>query len=123
MFMDNIQSEELAELAAEACDDRKAKDIYLINIYEVSSLTDWILITEGLSDVQVRAIILSVEDKLKRIAKRIPIRKEGLNEAKWALLDYGDLIVNVMQPYERNYYSLESFWSNGKIINYSQTSK
>ncbi len=109
-----MDSEELAELAAEACDDRKANNIQLIKVDEVSSLTDWILITEGLSDVQVRAIVKSVEDKLKDEANRLPIRKEGVNEAKWALLDYGELIINVMQPSQRIFYDLESFWGNGQ---------
>ncbi len=112
MFMD---SEVLAVLAAEACDDKKARDIQLIKIDEVSSIAEWILITEGLSDVQVRAIVNAVEDRLKGEANVSPIRKEGVNEAKWALLDYGDLIVNVLQPSQRKYYELEAFWSNGKI--------
>tara|TARA_Y100001968_G_scaffold202934_1_gene186303 strand:- start:64 stop:444 length:381 start_codon:yes stop_codon:yes gene_type:complete len=114
MFMDNCR---LIELAAVACDDRKAGDIKLLKVDEVSSITDWILITEGLSDVQVRAIISNVEKTLREEADLIPLRKEGINEAKWALLDYGDLIINVFQPYERKYYDLESFWSNG-IIHY-----
>lgn len=109
-----MDSQVLAELAAEACDDRKAKDIELIRIDQVSTLADWILITEGLSDVQVRAIAGSVEDKLKDKANVIPIRKEGINEAKWALLDYGDLIVHVLQSNERKFYDLEAFWSNGE---------
>ena len=116
-----MDSEELAGIAAEACDDKKAKDIQLISISEVSSLTDWILITEGLSDVNVKAIIKSVEVKLKEEANRLPIRREGINEAKWALLDYGEIIVNVLQAYERNYYDLESFWSNGKCRNYQSS--
>ena len=111
-----MDSKKLAKLAANACDNRKAKDIQLIQIDEVSSLADWILIAEGLSDVQVRAIIRSVEDTLKDEANRLPLRKEGINEAKWALLDYGDLIVNILQTYERNYYDLEAFWSNGKPL-------
>ncbi len=110
MFMD---SSLLIELAASACDDRKAEDIKLLKVDEVSSIADWILITEGLSDVQVRAIVNNVEKTLKEEADLLPLRKEGINEAKWALLDYGDLIVNVFQPYERKFYDLESFWSNG----------
>ena len=94
MFMD---SECLTALAAEACDDRKANNIQIIRIAEVSSIAEWILITEGLSDVQVKAIIKSVEDRLLAEANVQPIRKEGVNEAKWALLDYGDLIVHVLQ--------------------------
>tara|TARA_Y100001968_G_C19097030_1_gene590633 strand:+ start:113 stop:466 length:354 start_codon:yes stop_codon:yes gene_type:complete len=109
-----MDSKELAELAAEACDDRKAKQIELIKVEDVTTLTDWILISEGLSDVQVRAIIKSVENRLKDEVNRIPLRKEGLNEAKWALLDYGELIVNIFQPAHRKYYDLESFWSNGQ---------
>ena len=114
-----MDSKKLATLAAEACDDKKAQNINLINIAKVSSLCDWILITNGLSDVQVRAIINSVEMRIKEEASRLPIRKEGLNNAKWALLDYGDLIVNVFQSNERTFYDLESFWSHGKRLEYS----
>ena len=112
-------SKDLAVLAAEACEEKKAKNINLINISEVSTLCDWILVTNGLSDVQVRAIINSVERRIKNQADIIPIRKEGINDAKWALLDYGDLIVNVFQANERAFYNLEGFWSNGKTILYS----
>ena len=118
MFMD---SEELAEIAAEACNELKAQNIHLIRIDEVSSLAEWILITEGLSDVQVRSIIRSVEDSLKQKAGIVPLRKEGVNEGNWALLDYGDLIVNVLQPQLRAFYNLEAFWSNGQSKVYSRT--
>ena len=114
-----MDSKELIVIAAEACDDKKARNIQLIQIELVSSLADWILVTEGLSDVNVKAIINSVESKLMEKANRFPIRKEGVNEGKWALLDYGELIINVLQPYEREYYDLESFWSNGKKEKYN----
>ncbi len=114
-----MDSKKLAELAAVACDDIKANDIKLLKIDEVSTLADWILITEGLSDVQVRAIITNIENKIKEETNMLPLRKEGVNEAKWALLDYGDIIINVFQPSERKFYDLESFWSNGRIHNFS----
>ena len=110
MYMDN---KSLVLMAARACDEKKAKDIKLIKIDKVSYISEWIIIAEGLSDVQVRSITYSVEGELKEKAKIEPIRKEGFNEAKWALLDYGDLIVNIFQPEIRNFYDLESFWSNG----------
>ena len=109
--MDSVQ---LAELAADACDDRKATDIRLIRVDEVSSLADWMVIAGGQSDVQVRAIAGSVEDRLEAEAERLPLRKEGISEGRWALLDYGELIVHVLQPGERGYYDLESFWSHGE---------
>ena len=114
-----MDSSLLVELAAVACDNIKAGDIKLLKVDEVSSIADWILITEGLSDVQVRAIINNVEKKLREEANILPLRKEGINEAKWALLDYGDFIINVFQPNERKFYDLESFWSNGIIHNFS----
>ena len=109
-----MDSEKLAELAADACDDRKATDVRLIRVDEVSSLADWLVIAGGQSDVQVRAIARSVEDRLEEDASRLPLRKEGLNEGRWALLDYGEVIVHVLMPEERGYYDLEAFWSHGE---------
>ena len=116
MYMD---SQKLIELAAEAADDLKARNIQLIQIDMVSTIADWIMIGEGLSDVQVRSIVKSIEDNLNEKANILPLRKEGINEGKWALLDYGDIIINVFQPKERKYYELESFWSNGVTFNYT----
>ena len=113
-----MDNKKVAFLAAKACDSKKANDIRLININKVSYITDWIVIAEGLSDVQVRSISKSVENDIKEIYNIEPLRKEGINEAKWALLDYGDLIVNIFQPEFRKYYDLESFWSNGDNFKY-----
>ena len=114
----SMDSNMLVELAAEACDDRKANDIRLLKINEISTIADWILIAEGLSDVQVRAIITNVEKRIKEETDILPLRKEGLNDARWALLDYGDIIINILQPKERKFYDLESFWSNGIIYGF-----
>ena len=113
-----MDSKFLVLMAARACDQKKAKEIKLININKVSYISDWILIAEGLSDVQVRSITNSVEDQLRENANLEPIRKEGINEAKWALLDYGELIINIFQPEVRKFYDLESFWSNGDNLTF-----
>ena len=113
-----MDNKEIALIAAKACDNKKAKEIKLININKVSYISDWILIAEGLSDVQVRSISKYVEDELRLLAEIEPLRKEGINEAKWALLDYGDLIINIFQPEIRKFYDLENFWSNGKKLDY-----
>ncbi len=109
----------LIEIAAKAADDLKAKNIKLIQIEKVSSIADWIMVCEGLSNVQVRSIIKAIEDNVCDEANLLPLRKEGINEGKWALLDYGEIIINVFQPKERSFYELESFWSNGITYNYS----
>jgi ribosome-associated protein len=112
------ETEAMARLAAEACDDRKAVDIRLIRVDEVSSLADWFVICSGLSDVQVRAIARSVEDRLEEELGRLPLRREGQSEGSWLLLDYGEVIVHVLTPSEREYYDLESFWGHGDQVRY-----
>ena len=114
MDRQQLDSESLARLAAEASDDRKAVDIRLIRVEEVSSLADWFVISSGLSDVQVRAIARSVEDQIEEATGRLPLRREGQKEGRWMLLDYGDVIVHVLTPSERSYYDLESFWGHGE---------
>jgi ribosome-associated protein len=116
--LDPDDSRALALVAAEACDDRKAVDIRLIRVEEVSSLADWFLICSGLTDVQVRAIARSVEDAIEEQTGRLPLRREGQSEGRWVLLDYGELIVHVLTPQERAYYDLESFWGHGEQERY-----
>jgi ribosome-associated protein len=116
-----MDSEGLARLAAEAADDRKAVDIRLLRVEDVTTLTDWFVVCSGLSDVQVRAIARSVEDRLEADCERLPLRREGVTQGRWVLLDYGDLIVQVLTPQERSYYDLEAFWGHGETINFSHT--
>ena len=113
-----LDSEQLAKLAAEACDDRKAVDIRLIRVDEVSSLADWFVICSGLSDVQVRAIARSAEDQIEETTGRLPLRREGQKEGRWMLLDYGEVIVHVLTPSERSYYDLEAFWGHGEQLRF-----
>ena len=122
----NIQTpeytiEQLAFLAAEAADDRKAGDMVLINIGEVSTLADYLLIVTGFSKVQLRAIFDSIADKLEAELDRVPLRREGHNKGGWILIDYGDLIVHIMMPELREFYSLEAFWGHGQIVALPET--
>ena len=116
--LDPNDSKALALLAADACDDRKAADIVLIRVEEISSIADWFVIASGFSDVQVRAIARSVEDRIEEETGRLPLRKEGQTEGRWVLLDYGEVIVHALTPEERSYYDLESFWGHGEKETY-----
>jgi ribosome-associated protein len=107
-------SEKLAILIADAADDRKAGDITLIKIGDVSVLADYFVIVTGYSKVQVRAIANSISDKVKDVLDRRPKSPNGVNDSSWVLLDYGDVIAHVMMPDEREYYDLESFWAHGE---------
>jgi ribosome-associated protein len=108
--------EQLAFLAVDAADDRKAEDQRLINISAVSTLADYLLIVTGFSKVQLRAISGSVIDKIEADLQRLPLRTEGQDRGGWILIDYGDLIVHIMMPEQREFYDLESFWGHGETV-------
>lgn len=109
-------SYDLALLAALAADDRKAGEAVLIDISEISLLADYLLIVSGYSKVQLRAICGSIIEKIELELDHSPLRTEGENQGGWVLIDYGDLIVHIMMPEQREFYDLESFWSHGKTI-------
>lgn len=112
-------SDTMAQLAAEAADERKGSDIVLLKIGDVSVLADYFVLVTGYSKVQVRAIARSIEDKLEETLNRRPLRSEGFAEGSWVVEDYGDVIVHVLMPQEREYYGLESFWGHADRIPYT----
>lgn len=111
-------SEQLAKTIAEAADDRKAADLVFLRVVEVSYLTDYFVLATGFSRAQVRAIADSIEEKVELELGRNPARIEGKTDASWILLDYGDVIVHVFLPEEREFYSLEAFWGHAERIEF-----
>lgn len=114
----NDGSGQIAETIAEAASDRKAGEILLLRVAGVSYLTDYFVIATGYSRVQVRAIAEAIEEKVKTEWQRRPLRTEGKAEGSWVLQDYGEVIVHVMMPKEREFYNLEAFWGHGLRIEY-----
>lgn len=112
-------SRDLALIAAGAADDRKGGDIVLLRVDEVSYLADYFVMVTGFSRVQVRAIAQSVQEKVERLLHRLPLRTEGEAEGTWILLDYGDAIIHILMPKEREFYNLEAFWSHAEKIEFS----
>ncbi len=113
------ESGRIAATIAEAGAERKAGDILILKVVDVSYLADYFVVMTGFSRVQVRAIIDAVEDKVLVDWQRRPLRTEGKSEGSWALLDYGDLIVHVMMPKEREFYNLEAFWGHAERIDFA----
>lgn len=111
-------SKDLALTIAEGADDKKGDNILLLDVAEVSYLADYFVIITGFSRTQVRAIYHSIEDKVKEKYDRLPLRIEGQSEGTWILLDYGDVIVHVMLPQDRDYYKIESFWGHAQQIHF-----
>ena len=111
-------SQSLARTVAEAADDKKAGEIVLLQVAEVSYLTDYFVIVTGFSRAQVRAIAESIEEKVELDCQRQPLRVEGKTDAGWILIDYGDVIVHIFLPTEREYYNLEAFWGHAQRIEF-----
>lgn len=111
-------SRELAITIAEAASDRKAGDIVLLGVAEVSYLADYFVMATGYSRVQVRAIAQAIKAKVEQDWQRRPIRTEGESEGSWVLQDYGEVMVHIMMPKERDFYNLEAFWGHAERIQF-----
>lgn len=112
--MENV-SNVMAKLAIEALEDKKAEDIKVIDISEVSVLADYFIIAGGSNRSQIQALCDNVEEKLGRAghpSKQI----EGYDTANWVLLDFGDIIVHIFDKENRLLYDLERIWRDGKLV-------
>lgn len=111
-------SHEVAMTIAEAADDRKAEEIVILRVAEVSYLADYFVIVTGFSRAQVRAISQTIEQKVETQWQRLPLRTQGQSEGSWVVQDYGDVIVHILLPQEREFYNLEAFWGHGEKIEF-----
>lgn len=106
---------ELAIVAARAASDRKAQEIIALDVSEQLVLTDVFLIASGTNERQVSAIVDAVEEEMFKSGAK-PIRREGKAEARWVLLDFGDVVVHVQHAEDRVYYALERLWKDCPLI-------
>ncbi len=88
---------------------KKAKNIVVLNVKEISSFTDYMLICSGSTDRQVQAISSAIQEYLKKEDIR-PLGVEGESNAEWILLDYDDVVISVFQDEARSFYGLEDLW-------------
>ncbi|NJR50343.1 MAG: ribosome silencing factor [Leptolyngbyaceae cyanobacterium CSU_1_3] len=112
-------SYELATRIADAADTRKGEDILLLKVGEVTVLADYFVLVTGFSKVQIRAIAGFIEAEVEEKLHRKPLRSEGLAEGGWVVQDYGDVIVHILMPQEREHYDLEAFWGHAPRVAYA----
>lgn len=110
------EARKLAITIAEAASDRKAGEILLLRVGDVSYLADYFVVMTGYSRVQVRAIAEAIEEQVATDLQRNPLRTAGKAEGSWVLQDYGEVIVHIMMPKEREFYNLEAFWSHAERL-------
>jgi ribosome-associated protein len=107
------------KLVISALEDIKAHDIQAIEVHKITSICDWIVVATADSARQTKALARHVHDRLKEAGATI-IGTEGEDGGEWILVDAGDVVVHVMQPAVREYYSLEELWGEGrfdKVVN------
>lgn len=111
----NENSVKMAKIAINALEDKKAEDIKLIDISDVSVIADYFIIASGTNISQIQALSDNVTEMLGRSGYEIR-DTEGYNTANWILLDFGDVIVHIFDEHNRLFYDLERIWRDGKQI-------
>jgi ribosome-associated protein len=106
---------DLARRIVELAEDKKAADIVLLDLGELTTLADAFVICSGGSERQISGIADGIVEGLRDEGVK-PIGREGTSESHWVLLDYGSVIVHVFTPPERDYYQLERHWSAARTV-------
>lgn len=107
---------QLAKVAATAADGKKAGDIVLLDLSQVSDICDYFLICTAQNKPQMDAILDGIEEKVKVNCGESPLSMEGRGGSDWVLLDYGSVVVHVFKPEARDFYHLESLWGEAPRV-------
>ncbi len=110
-----MNSKEMTALAIQALEEKKAEDIQVIDISEISAIADYFIIANGTNRSQIQAIADNVEEKLGRAGTQFK-QMEGYDTANWILIDFLDIIVHIFDRENRTFYNLERIWRDGKQV-------
>nr|WP_120491218.1 ribosome silencing factor [Corynebacterium lactis] len=102
---------ELATIAAKAADRMKGEDVVVLDVSGPVVITDAFVLVSADNERLVNAIVDEIEDDLREAGAK-PVRREGVREGRWALLDYGEIVVHVFRSEERDFYGLDRLWSD-----------
>lgn len=108
----NAPARTLAQHALDAMLDKKAHDLLVIDMRRVSGVADYFVLGTGDSDLQVKAIVDAVRDRIREQCGERPWHTEGYEHRQWVLLDYVDLVVHVFSDQRRSFYNLERLWGD-----------
>ncbi|WP_299303830.1 ribosome silencing factor [uncultured Brachybacterium sp.] len=110
------ESLDLAQVAGQAAADKLAEEVIGLDVSELVVITDVFLVCSGDSERQVSAIVNGIEEALLKERRRKPLRREGERDARWVLLDYGDIVVHVQHSEDRAFYALERLWRDAPVL-------
>ncbi len=121
--VDLAEIRDRAALAARAAAAKVGLDTVVLEVGAVLAITDYFVITSAANARQVRTIAEEVEARLKDSAGVKPLRIEGLDDARWVLLDYGDFVVHVFLEEVRRYYDIERLWSDAPTVEWQDEAR
>ena len=110
------ESIDLARVAGQAAADKLAQEVIGLDVSEQVVITDVFLVCSGDSERQVSAIVDGVQEELLTQRRRKPLRREGERDARWVLLDYGDIVVHVQHAEDRAFYAMERLWRDAPLL-------
>ena len=111
-----MDSEILVKEICDALNSKKAQDVLKINVTEKTTVADYFVIASGRTMTQVRALAENVEDIIEKKLGTVVRKREGVNEGRWAVLDYGDVVVHIFNDEQRLFYHLERLWGEGERV-------
>ena len=114
-----MESLQLATAIARVLDKKKASDVKVLKVRDLTVLADYFVIATGNSNTQINALCGAVEKAMKEQAGEDPLRREGYRDGTWVLLDYGCVVVHVFSAEAREFYALERLWHDGKPVDLS----
>ena len=120
--MATITPRQLALLAAKICDDKKAKDIRVLDVQKLTTISDYFIVCSTSNDRQARAIADEMRVAMKELGKR-EMGVEGMLDARWVLQDFGDIVVHVFHESQREFYDIEGLWADAKQVRWKTASK
>jgi ribosome-associated protein len=111
----------LIDAITEGLLEKKAKDIKILDVRPLTTLTDYFIVCHGTSETQIRALANSVIEKVKEVLGESVWKKEGLDARRWIILDYVNVVVHIFSEEKRQYYGIERMWNDAEITEIEDT--
>lgn len=115
---DNLTQQQKLEIIVKALDSKKAEDIKVIKVGDLTVIADYFVIADGTSSTQTKALADEAEYKMQENGV-VPNRVQGNNGSNWVIIDYGNIVVHVFSKEQRDFYNLERLWRDGEDIDIS----
>ena len=113
---------QLAIDCAKGCEEKKAADIVVLDVRDLTSITDYFIVCSTTNERQARAITDDLRVSMKQKGLR-ELGVEGVNDAKWILQDFGDLVIHIFHESQREFYDIEGLWADARQVKWTRSTK